>query len=377
MPPGGWPPPQQPGPPNQGPPYAGPGYNQQPPPPGWQQGNWPQQPGPPPPKGNSIKWLLISVAVLLVIGITVGATLLFTRAGEGGTTNGSTSAVPSDLASSVDTGQVEIVTDDSTCSSYLNINNHMAEVEANGWSAQRGELGPVSQWNTEQKSQTQAVANAMRTAADQVIPLSKKTPHRVMRELYGQFVAYGRAYADSMEDFTPIDDGLATANVNFGSALASICNAITNGSASRSVTVATAPTPTSIAPAGDAANPERFITSSSSTCTDWVQRSSKFTSDTTAWEALDASVPASEWTPERRAIEQSVQPLMGTYSDDVQAAGTQSGNPILEDFALAAALYLRAYLSVGDTYTSADGWLSSAGFRITNAVSGACRSVAG
>ncbi|MCW2511124.1 MAG: hypothetical protein JWR11_166, partial [Mycobacterium sp.] len=90
MPPqGGWQPPHQPGPPpNQGQPYGQPGYNpQQPPPPGWQQGGWSSQPAPPSPqKGNSLKWLLIAVAVLLVIGISVGATLIFTRDGGSGST---------------------------------------------------------------------------------------------------------------------------------------------------------------------------------------------------------------------------------------------------------------------------------------------------
>jgi hypothetical protein len=82
MPPqGGWPP-QQP------PPYGQPidpsAFNpQQPPPPGWQQGTW-AQPSPPPQKGNGVKWLLIAVAVLLVIAISVGVTLIFTRGGGGG-----------------------------------------------------------------------------------------------------------------------------------------------------------------------------------------------------------------------------------------------------------------------------------------------------
>jgi hypothetical protein len=81
MPPqGGWPP-QQP------PPYGQPidpsAFNpQQPPPPGWQQGTW-AQPSPLLQKG-SVKWLLIAVAVLLVIAISVGVTLIFTRGGGGG-----------------------------------------------------------------------------------------------------------------------------------------------------------------------------------------------------------------------------------------------------------------------------------------------------
>ena len=377
-PPGGWPPPQQPAPPpNQGQPYGQQGYNPQQPPAGWQQGNWPQQPGPPPQKVNSVKWLLIAVAVLLVIGISVGATLLFTWDGGGGGTTTSTSGAPSDVASAGDTGPVRIVTDDSTCSAYLSVNNSMAQVEANGWSAQRDALGPAAQWSGDQRTQTKAVATAMENAADQIAPLIKQTPHRVMRELYEQFAVYGRAYADSIANYTPADNGLATANVNFGSALASICNAASNGSAGRSLAVAPAPAPTKVLQSGDRASTSRFITSSDDTCMGWLQRSSKFTADTAQWEALDASVPATEWTADRRAIEQSVQPLFVAYADDLQSAGQRSGNPVLEDFALTAALYLRAYVSVGDSYTSADGWLSAAGFRITNAVSGACRAAAG
>src|ERR1700755_275126 len=111
---GGWQPPQQPGPPsNPGQPHG------QQPPPGWQQG-WPQQPGPPPQKGNSLKWLLIAVVVLLVIGISVGATLIFTRGGVG-TTPTPTSVAQSDIASANDNGPVSIITDEPTCNTYASI----------------------------------------------------------------------------------------------------------------------------------------------------------------------------------------------------------------------------------------------------------------
>src|SRR4051812_47329703 len=109
---GGWQPPQQSGPPpNQGQSYGHqnnpPGY--QPPPPGWQQGPWQQPSGPPPRNDNSLKWLLAAVAVLLVVGISVGATLIFTRGVEVGRTT-PTSGAPSDIASANDTGPVSIIT---------------------------------------------------------------------------------------------------------------------------------------------------------------------------------------------------------------------------------------------------------------------------
>ena len=39
-------------------------------------------------------------------------------------------------------------------------------------------------------------------AADQTVQLAKVTPHRVMRELYEQFISYSRAYVDAVPTYT-------------------------------------------------------------------------------------------------------------------------------------------------------------------------------
>ena len=361
---------------NQGHPNRQFGYNAQQPPPGWQQGNWPQQPGPPIRKGNSLKWLLIGVAALLVIGITVGATLTFTQdSGHGGPTT-PTSGALSELASAADSEPARIITSEPTCQTFVGISNSLADVETQGWGEIRGSLGPKSEWTADQRTHVEAVTRAMRGAADQSEPLLKQTPHRVIRELYGQFIAFGRAYADSVADYLPADDGLASANVNAGSAIVGICNSINLGSASRAMAVDPAAGPTALADTSNALNPERFITSTSSTCTEWVSRLNNFNTQTTEWGEVDPSVPASQWTPERRALEASVRPLILAFATDIEGAGRQSGNPTLEDFAVSAALYLRAYLAVGDSYSPADGWLSYVGFKFANLVSGACRAAA-
>jgi hypothetical protein len=282
---------------------------------------------------------------------------------------------PSDIASANDTGPVSIITDEPTCQSYMAINNSLADVEANGWGAERSSLGRATEWTPDQRAHAEAVAAAMRNAADQVVPLAKRTPNRAVRELYAQFIAYGRAYADSLPSYEPINNGLASANVNSGRALFAICNSITYGSATRSLTLDPAPPPTALTGPGDLASPQRFITASNSTCTDWINRLDRFNTDTAEWENFDSSVPAWQWTPERRAVEQSVQPLLAAFATDIQSAGQTSGNPVLEDFAFTAALYIRAYVTVGDAYTSSDGWLSDVGFRIANVISGACRAV--
>jgi hypothetical protein len=373
-PPGGWQP-LQPG--NTPPPQPGP-YG---PPPWPGQQSWPQQPGPPPQNGSGLKWLLIGVGLLLVVAITIGATLLFTRGSGSGTPPGTsappTSGTASDIASANDTGPVAIITSEPTCQAYAPIRTSLANVEAQGWT-NRDQSAPATAWTPEQRAQTEAVATAMRGAADQAVALAKETPHRVVRELYEQFIAYGRAYADSIPTYDPADDFLAGVNISAGSALGSICDAITYGSAaSRSLAVALVAQPSKSAPVDNPAEPQRFLVTPDATCVDWVQREAQFAADMGTSAEVDPGVPANQWTPEQRATQESAKPVLTVYANAVESAGRQSGNPVLEDFAVLSAVYLRAYVSSIANYVVADTYLVNTGAKLSNLISSACRAAAG
>lgn len=212
----------------------------------------------------------------------------------------------------------------------------------------------------------------MRNAADQAVALAKQTPHRLVREIYQQFIAYGRAYADSIDSYEPADDGLATANVSAGSAIIGICNSVRYGSSGRSIALEPAMPPSANAPVSDPNDSQLLFKSASDLCTDWISRLDKFDADTSEWQLRDSGVPASEWTPERRATEQAATPLVEAFAREISDAGRSSGNPVLEDLSVAAAMYLRGYLTSVNSYTEADGWLSYTGFRIANIVTGGC-----
>ena len=104
-PPDNWRPPQPPPRPLQGPPFGLPPST-------------PQQPPGPPNRGNGLKWVLGALVLLVVVAVSVGATLLFTRGGSGDAppieTSGppTTSGVASDVASANDVGPVGIITED-------------------------------------------------------------------------------------------------------------------------------------------------------------------------------------------------------------------------------------------------------------------------
>ena len=370
-PPAGWPPGPPPDPRQ---PFGQQGFNPQQPA-GWQQGQWPQQPSPPPQKGSGLKWLLIAVAVLLVVAISVGATLIFTRDSGGGGGTTPSSSVASEFASAGDTGPVAIITDEPTCATWIGINNSMGDVQKQGWSDTRQALGPVDEWTAEQRGQVNAVAAAMRSAADQAVAMSKRTPHRVIRELYEQFIVYSRSYADSVANYTPIDDGLASVSVNSSSAIIGICNTITFGSTGRAMAAKPATAPTDPARPADSKNITKFVTSSTSECSEWVSTLDALTAQTGEWDSLDPNVPASQWTPDRIAIENSAASLLSSYAVDIVDIGMRSKNPVFEDFSSAASIYIATYNTAGNSYTSADSWLSYVGFRFANLISGACRAI--
>lgn len=375
---GGWSPTPPPDPSQQGPWYSNPPAQQQysgPP------GPWPPQAHTslPPRKGRGVNWLLGGLVLVLVIGIGVTTTLLLRSDETGGNgtataTPGSSSA-PSDIASANDTGPVSIITVEPTCSAYYAINNMVADAEDKGWGNDRRSLGPQSQWTADQRAHVTETSDAMRRAADQLVPLAKQTPHRVVRELYSQLTAYFRAYVAAVPTYTSSDNDLADATVNASITMTSLCNAITYGSAPLVTGVDPVSGPTAPQLPGDVENPKQFITAADSTCQDWVHRQDKFAADTEAWKQIPASKPGSQWTPDEVAINDAAFPVMSAYADANEKAGRASGNPILEDFAVASSIYLRALVAVGRNYQPADSWLGSASLRLASFVSNACTAV--
>ena len=351
-PPGNWGPPQPPY--GQGQPPYGPG--QWPPQQGWGQ-------PPAPPKNNNLKWLLIGVAVLLVIAISVGATLLFTRDSGGGTTQTATGNPPAagEIASANDTGPVSVITEDPTCAAWRPIASTLSKQQNQGWET-RDPSVPATAWTPEQRGVHGEVGDAMERAADQTVPLAKKTPHRVMRELYEQSIAFWRAYAASIASYTPIDNELARSANAASNAVVSICTAIDNKAAeARASLIEAVKPPTAVRPESSPDYPQIFIErAQSSVCKEWRSVADKFDEDAAPWVALDPNIPASQWTADQRSSMDKMSAVFESYANDLEDLGRRSANATFEDFATLSAQYWRAFVEAIPSYTTADSYLSGA-----------------
>ncbi|CDO06640.1 Vmc-like lipoprotein signal peptide domain-containing protein [Mycolicibacterium cosmeticum] len=361
--PGGWP---------QGYPGGQPGPQWNP-----QQG-WPQTP--PPQKRGFAKWIIGGVALVGVIAVTAVVAVSCTKSSGGSdkptaapTTSG---ASTSDFASANDTGPVSVITEDPSCAPWMPILTTFANSTDEGWK-QRDPSIPADLWSTELRSQYQSAAQAMRTAADQTVPLTKLTNHRVMRELYEQFIAYARAYADRIRGYTPQDDRLAVTAVTTTEVLSNICQAITYGSAAARAPLTTpAQPPTSIAPVGNPNDPQRFLIGSETQCKAWSDAMDAYSANTAinAWLKIDPNIPASQLTPEQKAQTDAAVPVLQSFAEQLADIGSQSENPTFQDFAILASQYKLAYISAIPTLVPSDNYLYDAGRYIPGVIRGACES---
>ena len=332
-----------------------------------------------PKQNTNLKWGLAAVTVLAIVSTVVAVVLLF----GGGDSAKEPSASPtksspspaSAVASASDNGPVAVITEDPSCAAWTSINNALATDGEGIWN-DRDRSVPAGQWNPKQRAQFTAAAQSLRSAAAQSVGLAKLTPHRVMRELYEQFIAYARAYAQRIPNYTPADDTLAGTANSASSALGAICAAISDGSAAaRGPMVPPQAAPTQTAPPGNPANPQPFLSSANPVCGDWKSALDQFGTQTAAWQQMDPNIPSMLWNQEQRATNYAAAPVMNTLANRLDQLGRRSGNPILQDFATLSAQYRRAFVLAVPSYSPPDNHLANAANYISTTVLGACAAV--
>ena len=145
--------------------------------------------------------------------------------------------------------------------------NAFTAAETKSIGANRDSSIPATAWTPDQRSMYESVGKAMRNAADQTVNLVKVTPHRVMRELYEQFIAYARAFTEQIPQYTAQRQHLAAVVDGSESALVDICGAITYGSAATQAPfVPEARSASQVSHPGDPANPQRFLHDADPVC---------------------------------------------------------------------------------------------------------------
>jgi serine/threonine protein kinase len=331
----------------------------------------PQGWGPPPPKSRPRRrwWALGAATTAVAASIAVAVALTTTHADHAKAPPPSRASAPP-RASSKDTGPVGIILVDPSCTEGKKIGQTLvAYSPLKKWHADSPDSPlnlPASSWTPEQREAMQRAATMMRDLADKAVSLAPTTPHRVMRELYEQAIAYARAWADSQNNYFPkLDVNLWNAADDAMSALFWACEGVSNSSiAARSVLVTAPPAPRQVAQPQDPANPQRFVhTTDRAVCGELVAVNQKYDTNPVVqdFQKLDHQIPANQWTPQQKAVSDAVAPVLGNLADDLERTGARGDNPVIGDFATFAAQYLRALAKALPTYGALDsslGWVS-------------------
>lgn len=333
--------------------------------------------GPPPPSvGGKTKWILGGLAAILAIALVVVITVLVVRpdgSGNGSSNAGGTGS-DSEFASANDTAPANIITEDPTCEAWVKLSRDYADSTKTIRWADRDSSIPASAWTPDQRAMFEAAGRAMTRAADQTVNLVKRTPHRTMRELYEQFIAYTRDFVKRIPSYAANDDNVVAVANAIGNGLNNVCSAISFGSAPPVAPLIAEPGPPSkISPLGDPKAPALFLNTVNSECAGWSSMVAKFSKDTEAWLTVDAKIPATEWTSEQKAINDAVIPIMEANADELERLGRASGNPTFEDIAILAAQYQRAYVTALPAYTAPDGFLAQSASFMVMTIDWACK----
>ncbi|ALI27550.1 hypothetical protein XA26_37290 [Mycolicibacterium fortuitum] len=197
---------------------------------------------------------------------------------------------------------------------------------------------PAAQWTPQQRALYEAAVPKIRSTTDQLVPIAKLATHRVMRELYEQMIAYGRAFVDAVPTYTPKDNDLIKIYTLALNTLVAMCAAIDYKSAQTCGPLAELGSPPErFAPVVDPANAAQFMPDGDPACGEWMDAAERYSADRREWFATNPDIPVSEWSPEQKMLNDQVAPAMKRWGSEISAITRDTGNATLRDLAQLAA----------------------------------------
>ena len=132
-----------------------------------------------------------------------------------------------------------------------------------------------------------------------------------------------------------------------------------------------------IAPVGDPANPERFLTAPSGACPKLSALLDKEETELEMWVKTDPNTPASLRSATDNILYEAAAKVLGRDADQQENIARSSENPLMEDFLILSAQYFRAYVAAFPTYVPADNQLYEVAQKSRISVWDACKAVGG
>lgn len=307
---------------------------------------------------NRRRWMGLGLSLVVVIAVVIG--LVVWKANHG---PGSGTTTPAD--DGVDRTVGLLREKDPVCDEWLKYADELAKEEEQWTELNKGI--PATKWTPEHREIFDSVGEAMSLAADQFESILPTARNVVLQELIAQTIVYLRAYVERIPNYVGSDALISGVANNFGGAVTYMCSAvplIPAPSSDEQGTRSAAPDPSALTP---------LTTNKNSVCREFEALIERQSSQLRGWMAIDATIPAVQWTRNQRALNAAAREVLNRDYKELLELGRRSNNSRISDFILTQAHYMQAFADRIPNYTPDDAQLWVTVTYLGGGLSSACK----
>jgi len=225
---------------------------------------------------------------------------------------------------------------------------------------------PAAKWTPEQRAIFIETGEAMARSSEQFESILPKARNVVLQELIAQAVVHLRAYVEKIPTYVDEDALTSGVAINFSNAVTYMCSAVP------------------LAPATDRAGPNwsstvnnpsglvDFMEGPDPVCGDFLAVSEKQNTALKGWAETDPTVPAEQWTPKEKKLNEAVSTVLNQYLPEFRRLAEGAEGRIVGDLLATQASYTQAYADAIPTYTPEDDQLWKATIALAGGIGAAC-----
>ncbi len=304
------------------------------------------------------RWMILGLSLAVVVAVVLGL-VVWKASGHG--SGGSGSASDGDVDRTVGLLRER----DPVCDEWIAVSNELAAKEGRWAASNRGV--PATAWSPEQREIFANVSEAMGSAADRYESMLPKARNVVVQELIAQTIVYLRSYIEEVPNYVEADSLIAGVAGNFGTAVTYMCSVVPLLPAARGVdktSRSSVPNPADLTP---------FIADGDPACIRIIELIDRQKSQLRGWASADSTIPATEWTPTQRALNNAAREVIARDVTDLRAIAESAGSSIMADLLVTRAEYMQAFADKIPEYTADDALLWTTVSSLGGGLSAACK----
>ncbi|MGE0219931.1 hypothetical protein [Mycolicibacterium sp.] len=257
---------------------------------------------------------------------------------------------------------------DPVCDDWERISNELSARQEKWNSLNKGI--PASKWTPDHRAIFLETGEAMTQAADQFESILPKARSILLQELIAQSIVYLRGYVTKIPTYVDRDGLLSGAAGNFGNAVTYMCSA---------VPILPAPGASDVVWESTVSDPstwERLMTAPDPICDEFLALTERQKTLLGGWAVTDASIPAEEWTPKQRALNDAVREVLKHNIPEFRRVAEKAKGRIVGDLLATQNAYMQAFADAIPTYVPDDNQLWSVSIALGGGVGAACKAAA-